>query len=486
MILVVALPAPAIAQAVGDPAPRLTLDRFLHGQPVQSLEHGQVHVIEFCTASPGPFGDAVTHLIKLRRDHPQVKVVVILSPPRDGKKTKETYFGDIAGPIKELAHCSIALDAPAEGSRVCFGLSKRAWVLPTLWRTGKGEPFPCAFLIDQQGKIAWIGEPAKIWKPLEQVLAGKWDLATAAGQFRKETIERAFTFGKKEKQEWAEFAAMLARWRRDALTEEERKSWNEAFRSTRLLGSFFQPQTPRQVVKQWADLLTQEVEKDPQHEVEGAPSHFMILAYGAGRVGAAAASARRALDEVLPDEPWLLNGFAWCIASPGAGERPRGRLISFALEAALRAESLTQGKDPSVLETLARAHFVSGDRANAIATQERLVQLARGTSLEKDQSIAGRLKEYRTAPIPELDWGDDEEPPSEEAVLSSAAPAWDLPPPPPHRRPLALPAQWIVATAQEALHRAVVILAVIIPVALFGWLLWVRSSARTLANRSPW
>jgi tetratricopeptide (TPR) repeat protein len=55
------------------------------------------------------------------------------------------------------------------------------------WVKAAGERgIPQAFIIDQQGRVAWIGQPKFLDTALPRVLAGNWDIA-AAGADRKET-----------------------------------------------------------------------------------------------------------------------------------------------------------------------------------------------------------------------------------------------------------------------------------------------------------
>src|SRR5207249_3634750 len=48
---------------------------------------------------------------------------------------------------------------------------------------------PTAFLVDQEGTLAWVGHPMKLEDPLEQVLAKKWDIKKAAEKFKAEFDE---------------------------------------------------------------------------------------------------------------------------------------------------------------------------------------------------------------------------------------------------------------------------------------------------------
>ena len=45
---------------------------------------------------------------------------------------------------------------------------------------------PTAFIVNKEGKIAWIGHPMEIDKPLEMVANGKWNLKVAAEEMRRE------------------------------------------------------------------------------------------------------------------------------------------------------------------------------------------------------------------------------------------------------------------------------------------------------------
>ena len=49
------------------------------------------------------------------------------------------------------------------------------------WMEAAGQNgIPTAFIVNKEGKIAWIGHPMEMEKPLEKIIAGTWDLKTAA------------------------------------------------------------------------------------------------------------------------------------------------------------------------------------------------------------------------------------------------------------------------------------------------------------------
>ena len=55
------------------------------------------------------------------------------------------------------------------------------------------------------------------------------------------------------------------------------------------------------------------------------------------------------------------------------------------------------GKDGAIADTLARAYFANGKVDDAIKTEERAISLAKGTPLEKDESLAKSLEEFKAA-----------------------------------------------------------------------------------------
>ncbi len=85
----------------------------------------------------------------------------------------------------------------------------------------------------------------------------------------------------------------------------------------------------------------------------------------------------------LPDvDPELLNNTAWTIATAGNRE---ARALELALELAERAVRETESRDPSVLDTLAEAHFQLGHSEQAIAAIDAAIRLAPGEPYFREQ-----------------------------------------------------------------------------------------------------
>ena len=63
-----------------------------------------------------------------------------------------------------------------------------------------------------------------------------------------------------------------------------------------------------------------------------------------------------------------------------------------------RANQATQGKEPGILDTLARVQFMNGKTNEAVATEQKAVNLAEGPVKERlQQFLAG----YQQGKLPE-------------------------------------------------------------------------------------
>jgi thiol-disulfide isomerase/thioredoxin len=117
-------------------------------------------------------------------------------------------------------------------------------------------------------------------------------------------------------------------------------------------------------------------------------------AMGAGNADAAMEVAREVYkNPALRDNPSVLNEIAWTIVDPDS--KLKNRDLDFALELAMHASELTKHAEPSILDTLARAQFLKGDIASAVATQTKAVELVDDPRLKPQLTPA--LEEYKAA-----------------------------------------------------------------------------------------
>lgn len=110
--------------------------------------------------------------------------------------------------------------------------------------------------------------------------------------------------------------------------------------------------------------------------------------------GASLADARAALvDWIDAAEPELLNYLAWNIMTKLPEPR---RDMALALDAAEKANTLTEGNNAMVLDTYALALFQNGKVQEAITTQTKAVELAEGNE-HMQAELQQRLDRYTAA-----------------------------------------------------------------------------------------
>jgi hypothetical protein len=101
-----------------------------------------------------------------------------------------------------------------------------------------------------------------------------------------------------------------------------------------------------------------------------------------------------AYSDAHPDDAMVQNEIAWAIVSQTDLAK---RDLNLAAKAAERANKAAKGNDPNILDTLARVQFMSGKEKEAVATQQRAVEIAEGrmkANLEKT------LASYKEGKLP--------------------------------------------------------------------------------------
>jgi thiol-disulfide isomerase/thioredoxin len=148
---------------VGDMAPPLTVVKWVRGKGVATFKKGMVYVVEFGFLSCAPCQASIPHLNKIAQKYAgKVQVLSIDIWENASEDTNdlsyikrvEQYAVKMGGKIK----FSLAADVPNQ-------MTARTW----------GGGAPKAFIIDQQGKIAWIGSPIEMDPIISETLDGNID-----------------------------------------------------------------------------------------------------------------------------------------------------------------------------------------------------------------------------------------------------------------------------------------------------------------------
>jgi rubrerythrin len=225
------------------------------------------------------------------------------------------------------------------------------------WMEAAGQNgIPAAFVVSKTGHIAWIGHPMSLKeKTLEDVLAGNFDATKAAAEYQK-------------KQE-----------------QEEKK--NEVFQNFRKAAE----------AKDWAtaDGHLNELEKLLDEDERGNVDMIRLRMNLQKEDMAAAAQVAKRLTEKEPESAEYHNQLAWMLITQKGLSKD---LTALAEKEANRAVELSKGKSAEILDTLARVQFVNGQKDEAIATQQKAMDIAEERAKKHYQKT---LDSYKNGKIPD-------------------------------------------------------------------------------------
>ncbi len=332
-----AQPAAAPALDINSPAPRLFIRQWVRGEPVEAFEPGKVYVVVFWATWCQPCRRSVPYLSDVQRAHAArgLRVLAVASQEHGGAVDLERF----ASQQGDRVNFTLALDEQ--------GRTDRAWM-----GASGARAIPTAFVVDQRGRVAWIGQPrAGLELAVAQIVDGTFDVAAeaAAAARRREVAART---------------APVAREFHDALRAGDGPG---ALRAAERI-----------------------IDLDPALNAEWSVAKFQVLASVLRDADRASAFAAGAIDGPLRDNPDALLSLALAVLDePGLPVRD----TALALRAAQRAAEVTGSKDPVVLAALARAQAAAGQAGAAVKTQERAVELS-PPGPERDEQRR-RLEEYK-------------------------------------------------------------------------------------------
>ena len=334
-VLAQAIPAtpiqPALAQpatqaspektlAVGDKAPAVELTHVLKGEAVEEFEPGHVYVVEFWATWCPPCRTSMPHLTDVQAEYPEEVTIIGISD--ENLQTVVDFLQKTDDEGKswfEKIDYTLVTD-PDESAYTDY------------MRAAGQRGIPTAFIVGKDAHVEWIGHPMSMDKPLEEVVKGTWDRDAYAADFKK-----------KKEQEAAARAIMGEV--QSAETPEEIRT---------VLGKIdgvladYPDNLNLQLIKY--DLLLKRLKDDDK---------------------AIACGEQIARDNW--DSSGLLNSISWNTITT---EDISKSIKVAATRWAARADELTEGKDASIIDTLARCYYEQGDLAKAIELQTKAVQVA--------------------------------------------------------------------------------------------------------------
>ncbi len=336
----VALQAAAADLKVGDPAPKLQVAKWAQGEPVKAFAKGTAYIVEFWATWCGPCRVSIPHLNEIHEKFKDKGLVVI---GQDCWERDEKLVAPFLKKMGEKMTYRVALDDKPSSDK---------GAMAETWMDAAGQNgIPSAFLIDKQGRVAWIGHPMTLKESvIEEVLAGSHDLKKAAADYSQ----------RKE---------------REAQTMTLSRQLNQAMRG-----------------KDWdkAEATVAEMEQGlPEDERSGLALTRVRILLGKGDLDGAGKLALKASD-AAKDNAMVQNELAWQLAiQPGI----KGSALDAAATIAARADTATGGKDAAILDTFARVTFLQGKTDKAIELQEKAVSVSEGPMKEQLQKALDSYKE---------------------------------------------------------------------------------------------
>lgn len=317
---------------VGDAAPTLEISHWLKGAEIARFEPGKMYVVEFWATWCAPCRQSMPHLTSLQTQYKDYGV---------------TFLGISDEPLETVTDFLKKDEWNAKtGYTVATDPDRSAYFSYML--SSGNEGIPTAFVVGKDGRIEWIGHPMDLDATLEAIVKNTWNRDAFKAEWepkmspvRARTIQRIAFEKAKMAGDHAGALAVVERW----LADDPKNANHQYLKFTLLLKSMNEP----------------------------------AKAYAFGRE----------MVKSQWDNAQFLNRVAWFVVDDkGVATRD----LAFAKEAAERSVKLTEEKDPSSLDTLARIHFDSGDTASAIQWQRKAVETAKDPAMKDD--LLKTLQQY--------------------------------------------------------------------------------------------
>ena len=144
---------------LGDPAPPLTVTKWVKGGPV-AFAPGKVYVLDFWATWCGPCIKSMPHLNELVAEYKDKGFEAVAVTTTDPNNSAEQIDEFVTGRGAKYDFAFARCDTPATDD--------------AYMKAAGQDGIPCSFVIGKDGKIAFIGHPLELDDVLPKVVAGTW------------------------------------------------------------------------------------------------------------------------------------------------------------------------------------------------------------------------------------------------------------------------------------------------------------------------
>ena len=151
---------------VGEKAPKLMIGEWIKGKPVSEFKNGKIYVVEFWATWCPPCLVVMPHLSKIARKYKKNVTVIsvnVLENPKYPKPRAKAIIDSMGSRVKY----SVGFDDNGKMETEWFN---RTWE----------RAVPSALIINEEGRIAWIGHPSDLNLPLKAITNHSWNMDAEA------------------------------------------------------------------------------------------------------------------------------------------------------------------------------------------------------------------------------------------------------------------------------------------------------------------
>ncbi len=353
LVLGVAAAAQAVGSlSLGASAPALNVATWVKGKPIKGFEKGKVYVVEFWATWCGPCKQSIPHLTELAKKYNGKATFTGVSvwEKNAPKGEYKTYTEKVQAFVKDWG-AKMDYNVAADDEK---GIMADTWM-----KAAEQNGIPTAFVIDKDGKIAWIGHPmGDLDRVVGEVVDGSYNLQA---EMKKQADAKAAS------------EAMMSKVK-PFLTLMNAKKYPEA-----------------------VEAMDKAFAEDEQLERGyGAAKFFALCQYDGAK--ASAYGKHLALD-IYNGDPGGVNSVAWPLVDDA--KPVKGADVKVAIEIGEVGMSKLKDGDPQaafLIDTVAYAYFKDGQIDKAIALQEKALKAADATKdfdAATRKEIAGRLEMFK-------------------------------------------------------------------------------------------